>query len=114
MGRGRHRQAYAAHSGSSTATHSRDAPPAGLHYKTTQYASACDLSPSRTGRPTAHILAQIILRISISNEPLYVGAAAGAVDVVLSYCHYCLNDTSLEDHLQYLQDKQVGEWGLRY
>jgi len=33
---------------------------------------------------------------------------AGMVDVVLSYCHYCLNDTLLEDYLQYLQDKQVG------
>lgn len=31
----------------------------------------------------------------------------GTVDVALSYCHYCLNDTLLEDHLAYLQDKQV-------
>lgn len=38
-----------------------------------------------------------------------VGLHAGTVDVVLSYCHYCLNDTSLEDYLQYLQDKQVGK-----
>lgn len=41
------------------------------------------------------------------------GVPAGSVDVVLSYCHYCLNDTSLEDHLQYLQDKQVGGCGGR-
>jgi hypothetical protein len=32
---------------------------------------------------------------------------AGTVDVALSYCHYCLNDTLLEDYLPYLQDKQV-------
>lgn len=32
----------------------------------------------------------------------------GTVDVALSYCHYCLNDTALDDHLTYLQDKQVG------
>src|SRR6266567_2515742 len=25
------------------------------------------------------------------------------VDTILSYCHYCLNDTSLEDLLPYLQ-----------
>lgn len=33
---------------------------------------------------------------------------AGAVDVVLSYCHYCLNDSSLEDLLPYLKSKGVG------
>ncbi|KAF8059175.1 hypothetical protein HT031_005347 [Scenedesmus sp. PABB004] len=35
-------------------------------------------------------------------------APPGAVDVVLSYCHYALNDTTLADLLPYLQDKQVG------
>jgi hypothetical protein len=28
---------------------------------------------------------------------------AGAVDVVLSYCHYSLNDTTLGDLIPYLQ-----------
>ena len=32
----------------------------------------------------------------------------GLVDCVLSYCHYSLNDSSLEDLLPYLQQKGVG------
>eukprot|EP00878_Enallax_costatus_P011412 GHUV01011915.1.p1 GENE.GHUV01011915.1~~GHUV01011915.1.p1 ORF type:complete len:358 (+),score=83.91 GHUV01011915.1:242-1315(+) len=32
----------------------------------------------------------------------------GTVDVILSYCHYCLNDTSLQDQIPYFQEKQVG------
>ena len=43
---------------------------------------------------------------------MIVFACAGVVDVVLSYCHYCLNDTTLEDHLQYLQEKQVSHWTM--
>lgn len=30
------------------------------------------------------------------------------VDLIQSYCHYCLNDTALADVLPYLQEKQVG------
>lgn len=32
----------------------------------------------------------------------------GTVDVILSYCHFCLNDTSLESLLPYLKEKGVG------
>lgn len=32
----------------------------------------------------------------------------GSVDVILSYCHYSINDTSLEDLLPYLKSKGVG------
>lgn len=32
----------------------------------------------------------------------------GAVDVILTYCHHSLNDTSLLDILPYLQEKGVG------
>ncbi|KAH7373342.1 hypothetical protein KP509_17G051000 [Ceratopteris richardii] len=32
----------------------------------------------------------------------------GTIDVVLSYCHYCLNDTALEDLIPYLKSKGVG------
>ena len=32
----------------------------------------------------------------------------GAVEVILSYCHYTLNDTSLLELLPYLQEKGVG------
>ncbi|KAF6257021.1 NADP-dependent oxidoreductase domain-containing protein [Scenedesmus sp. NREL 46B-D3] len=32
----------------------------------------------------------------------------GTVDVILSYCHYSLNDTSLADAIPYFQEKQVG------
>lgn len=32
----------------------------------------------------------------------------GVVDTVLSYCHYCLDDTSLESILPYLKEKGVG------
>lgn len=31
----------------------------------------------------------------------------GAVDVVLSYCHYSINDSTLEDLLPYLKSKGV-------
>jgi len=32
----------------------------------------------------------------------------GVVDVVLSYCHYCLNDASLAQHIPYFKEKQLG------
>lgn len=32
----------------------------------------------------------------------------GTVDVVLSYCHYGINDSALEDLLPYLKSKGVG------
>ncbi|CAN6450017.1 unnamed protein product [Victoria cruziana] len=32
----------------------------------------------------------------------------GSIDVVLSYCHYSINDTTLEDLLPYLKSKGVG------
>ncbi|KVI01865.1 L-galactose dehydrogenase [Cynara cardunculus var. scolymus] len=32
----------------------------------------------------------------------------GTVDVILSYCHYSINDTTLEDLLPYLKSKGVG------
>ncbi|EEF44064.1 aldo-keto reductase, putative [Ricinus communis] len=32
----------------------------------------------------------------------------GAVDVILSYCHYSINDSTLEDLLPYLKSKGVG------
>ncbi|KAL4180002.1 hypothetical protein AMTRI_Chr13g89980 [Amborella trichopoda] len=34
--------------------------------------------------------------------------APGSVDVILSYCHYCINDSSLEDLIPYLKSKGVG------
>ncbi|WIA18414.1 hypothetical protein OEZ85_009874 [Tetradesmus obliquus] len=32
----------------------------------------------------------------------------GTVDVILSYCHYSLNDTALQDAIPYFQEKQAG------
>ena len=32
----------------------------------------------------------------------------GTVDVILSYCHYGINDSALEDLLPYLKSKGVG------
>ncbi|XP_057748765.1 L-galactose dehydrogenase [Arachis stenosperma] len=32
----------------------------------------------------------------------------GSVDVILSYCHYCINDSTLEDLIPYLKSKGVG------
>ena len=32
----------------------------------------------------------------------------GSVDVILSYCHLCINDSSLEDIIPYLKNKGVG------
>jgi hypothetical protein len=46
-------------------------------------------------------------RTALSFRRIAVVSVAGTVDVALSYCHYCLNDTLLEDYLSYLQDKQV-------
>lgn len=33
---------------------------------------------------------------------------SGSVDVILSYCHYSINDTALVDLLPYLKSKGVG------
>lgn len=52
--------------------------------------------------------------IGITGLPLYVftyvldRVPPGSVDVILSYCHYSINDTSLEDLLPYLKSKGVG------
>lgn len=32
----------------------------------------------------------------------------GTIDVILSYCHYGINDTTLEDLMPYLNSKGVG------
>lgn len=32
----------------------------------------------------------------------------GTIDVILSYCHHCINDSTLEDLLPYLKSKGVG------
>lgn len=32
----------------------------------------------------------------------------GSVETVLSYCHYCLNDTTLVNHIPYFQAKGLG------
>lgn len=49
--------------------------------------------------------------VGVSGLPLkifsYVLDRAG-LDVILSYCHYCLNDNSLASIVPYLQSKQVG------
>lgn len=52
--------------------------------------------------------------IGITGLPLYIftyvldRVPPGSVDVILSYCHYSINDTSLEDLLPYLKSKGVG------
>lgn len=33
---------------------------------------------------------------------------AGTLDVILSYCHHCINDSTLEDTVPYLKSKGVG------
>ncbi|PNW73386.1 hypothetical protein CHLRE_14g630400v5 [Chlamydomonas reinhardtii] len=56
----------------------------------------------------------LVRHVGISGLPLgafrYVldKAPPGAVEVVLSYCHLCLNDTSLQQLLPYLEAKGVG------
>ncbi|KAG2431139.1 hypothetical protein HXX76_009669 [Chlamydomonas incerta] len=56
----------------------------------------------------------LVRHVGISGLPLgafrYVldKAPPGAVEVVLSYCHLCLNDTSLAGLLPYLEAKGVG------
>lgn len=45
----------------------------------------------------------------VSDKVSWVGRVEpGVIDVVLSYCHYCLSDTSLESILPYLESKGVG------
>jgi L-galactose dehydrogenase len=49
--------------------------------------------------------------IGITGLPLAIFPAVldrTPVDTVLSYCHYTLNDTSLEDLLPYLREREVG------
>ncbi|GIL92784.1 hypothetical protein Vretimale_11710 [Volvox reticuliferus] len=56
----------------------------------------------------------LVRHIGITGLPLeafhYVldRAPPGSVDVVLSYCHYCLNDTTLLGSLPYFRTKGVG------
>ncbi|KAG2448034.1 hypothetical protein HYH02_007061 [Chlamydomonas schloesseri] len=56
----------------------------------------------------------LVRHVGVSGLPLgafrYVldRAPPGAVEVVLSYCHLCLNDTSLQQLLPYLAAKGVG------
>lgn len=50
--------------------------------------------------------------IGITGLPLAIFPAVldrvDGVDTILSYCHYCLNDSSLMDLIPYLQDRGVG------
>ncbi|OWM64755.1 hypothetical protein CDL15_Pgr028472 [Punica granatum] len=52
--------------------------------------------------------------IGITGLPLWIftyvldRVPPGSVDVILSYCHYSINDTTLEDLLPYLMNKGVG------
>lgn len=56
----------------------------------------------------------LVRHIGITGLPLKIfpsildRAPAGAVDTILSFCHYALNDTSLEALLPYLQKRGVG------
>lgn len=56
----------------------------------------------------------LVRHIGITGLPLKIFQSvldrvpAGAVDTALSYCHYTLNDRSLQALLPYLQEKQVG------
>ena len=53
----------------------------------------------------AHIFSIAVLKLQV----LWLSRVGpGVVDTVLSYCHYCLNDTSLESTLPYLEEKGVG------
>ncbi|MEP7285115.1 MAG: aldo/keto reductase [Chloroflexota bacterium] len=47
-----------------------------------------------------------ITGLLLTNFPVILDRTA--VDLILSFCHYCLNDTSLERIIPYLQSKQVG------
>ncbi|KAF7843063.1 L-galactose dehydrogenase [Senna tora] len=52
--------------------------------------------------------------IGITGLPLHIytyvldRVPPGSLDVILSYCHYCINDSSLEDIIPYLKSKGVG------
>ncbi|GAB2268071.1 hypothetical protein Dimus_003046 [Dionaea muscipula] len=52
--------------------------------------------------------------IGITGLPLHIftyvldRVPPGTVDVILSYCHYCINDSALEELLPYLKSKGVG------
>ena len=49
--------------------------------------------------------------VGITGLPLKIFPAVldqSDVDTILSYCHYALNDSSLQDLLPYLREKQVG------
>ncbi|KAA6351837.1 Pyridoxal 4-dehydrogenase [termite gut metagenome] len=56
----------------------------------------------------------IVKHVGITNLTLrhfkYVidHVAAGTVETVLSFCHYCLNDDALVDYLDYFEDRGIG------
>ena len=66
--------------------------------------------------PTLHRLKEqgLVRHIGITGLPLKVfpsildRAGPGMVETILSFCHYELNDTSLEDIIPYLKEKGVG------
>ncbi|KAK9815449.1 hypothetical protein WJX72_003882 [[Myrmecia] bisecta] len=56
----------------------------------------------------------LVRHIGITGLPLKIyrtvldRAAPGSVDLILSYCHHCLNDKTLDALIPYLQSKGVG------
>lgn len=49
------------------------------------------------------------MQLSINKpSPALCRVSAGSVDVILSYCHHTLTDSTLEDLLPYLKQKGVG------
>ena len=56
----------------------------------------------------------LVRHIGITGLPLHVlrtvldRSPPGSIDVLLSYCHYCLNDKTLEVELPFFNEKGVG------
>ncbi|SNR85485.1 aldo/keto reductase [Hymenobacter mucosus] len=66
--------------------------------------------------PALHSLkeAGVVKHVGITGLPLALfqqvidQTPAGTVETVLSFCHYCLNDTTLADYVEYLKAHNVG------
>jgi L-galactose dehydrogenase len=66
--------------------------------------------------PTLHALKSegLVRHVGITGLPLKIfrsileRAAPGTVETILSFCHYCLNDTSLESLLPWCRERGVG------
>jgi hypothetical protein len=70
-------------------------------------ATAVQLPQPQLAAPCCSVCSKGSLLGLLPTRSIPLRPAAGSVDVVLSYCHYCLNDTTLEESLPFFASKEV-------